>query len=51
MWTKIKKYLTDRNWGLKIASLVAAVVLWLAVVNLDNPDITKTFTVPVNITG
>ena len=51
MWKTIKKYLTDKNWGLKIVSLIAAVVLWLAVVNLDNPEITKTFTVPVNITG
>ena len=38
------------NIGLKILSVLFAVILWLAVNNYDNPDITRTFRVPVSTT-
>ncbi len=40
------------NWGLKLASLVLAFVLWFLVVQSDNPKDTKTFSnVPVKLTN
>lgn len=38
----MKRFLTN-NFGLKIASLAAAVLLWFVVVNIDNPISTRTF--------
>ena len=40
----------NSNIGLKILSVLFAVILWLAVNNYDNPDITLTFRVPVSTT-
>ena len=41
-----------KNWGLKIISVAAAIVLWLVVVNVDDPIITKTYTgIPVEVTN
>lgn len=40
----------NSNIGLKILSVLFAVILWLAVNNYDNPDITRTFRVPVSTT-
>ncbi len=40
----------NSNIGLKILSVLFAVILWLAVNNYDNPDITRTFRVPVSAT-
>lgn len=37
------------NFGLKVLSIVLAVVLWLVVVNIDDPNISKNFTVPVTV--
>lgn len=37
------------NLGLKILALLFAVILWMAVVNLDDPTINKPFTVGVTI--
>lgn len=40
------------NWGLKLASLVLAFVLWFLVVQSDNPKDTRTFSnVPVKLTN
>lgn len=40
------------NWGLKLASLVLAFVLWFLVVQIDNPKDTQTFNnVPVKLTN
>ncbi len=40
------------NWGLKLASLVLAFVLWFLVVQSDKPKDTKTFSnVPVKLTN
>lgn len=46
MFKKMMKHLIN-NPGLKILSAVIAVLLWLVVVNVDNPQITDPFTVPV----
>lgn len=44
------KNLFTKNLGLKILSVLAAFVLWLVVVNVDDPVISKTYTsVPVEI--
>lgn len=38
------------NWGLKLISVVFAIILWLVVVNVDDPVTTKKFkNIPVNI--
>lgn len=38
------------NWGLKLISVIFAIILWLIVVNVDDPVTTKKFkNIPVNI--
>ncbi len=37
------------NFGLKVLAAVFAVILWLAIVNVADPNTTATFTVPVTI--
>jgi len=45
----MKKRLTN-NWGLKLISFIFAVLLWLVVVNVDNPVKTKPFdNIPVKL--
>ena len=40
------------NWGLKILSFLLAVMLWLIVVNIDDPVTTQTFNnIPVAVTN
>ena len=46
MWMKIKKALTA-NIGFKILALVFSIALWMIVVNVDDPEQTKTFTATV----
>lgn len=48
MFKKLMKRLTN-NFGLKLLSVLFSIVLWLVVVNIANPDGTKTFSVPVTI--
>lgn len=48
MFKKAMKHLTN-NIGLKLLSLLFSIVLWLVVVNIADPDGTKTFSIPVNI--
>ncbi len=50
MCKKIIKLLTN-NLGLKIASILVAIIVWLVVVNMDNPDKTVSFTIPVEVVG
>lgn len=50
MLRKIKKLLTN-NLGLKLVSILFAVLMWLVVMNLDNPDKTQSFTIPVTVTN
>lgn len=46
----MKKSKLTNNLGLKIASLIAAFVLWLVVINIDDPVINRTYTgIPVEI--
>ena len=40
------------NWGLKILSFLLAVMLWLIVVNINDPVTTQTFNnIPVAVTN
>ncbi len=48
MFRKIMKHLAN-NPGLKLLSLLISVVIWLAVVNVADPEATKSFSVPVEI--
>lgn len=48
MLKKIVKRITN-NFGLKILALVFASGLWLAVVNIDDPNTTRSFTTTVSI--
>ncbi len=48
MFRKMMKHLTN-NPGLKLLSLLFSVVLWLVVVNIADPDGTKSFSIPVEI--
>lgn len=48
MFRKMMKHLTN-NPGLKLLSLLFSVVLWLVVVNIADPDGTKSFSVPIEI--
>jgi YbbR domain-containing protein len=45
---KILQHLTN-NIGLKIASILMAMALWLVVVNMDNPNVPRTYTIPVTV--
>lgn len=48
MLKKICKWITN-NFGLKVLALIFSSVLWLAVVNIDDPNTTRTFTTTVSI--
>ena len=48
MFRRMMKHLTN-NPGLKLLSLLFSVVLWLVVVNIADPDGTKSFSIPVEI--
>ena len=46
----MKKFRLTANWGLKLASLIFAAVLWFLVTNINNPIVTVRFgNVPVTI--
>ncbi len=38
-----------KNIGLKIISLVAAILLWIVSMNINNPQMTQTYTIPITI--
>ncbi len=48
MLQKIAKIITN-NFGLKVLSVVIAVIFWLVIVNVEDPERTKVFSVPVVI--
>ena len=48
MFRKMMKHLTN-NMGLKLLSILFSVVLWLVVVNIADPDATKSFSIPVEV--
>ncbi len=50
MKKKLKRMLTN-NLGLKILSVVLALVTWLIMVNVSNPMMTVTHTIPVEFTN
>jgi YbbR domain-containing protein len=41
----MKEKLTNHNWLLKLISVILAVILWLIVVNINHPEVTKSITV------
>ena len=45
---KVWKIIT-RNFGYKLLALVAAIVFWMIVVNVNDPNTTKTFTIEVTM--
>ncbi len=45
---KIKRIFLE-NWGLKLLAVLFSIVLWLVVVNVDDPTQTKTFTTNVTV--
>ena len=49
----LKKFgsVVTNNFGLKVLSIIFAIIMWLVVVNIDDPKITKTFTTTVSITN
>ena len=44
----MKKKLTN-NIGIKILSVALAFIIWIVIVNIDDPTISRTFTVDVNV--
>lgn len=48
MWNKIKRVLLNNIW-LKLLAIVFAIGLWFVVVNVNDPNQTKSFTTNVNI--
>ena len=48
MLRKVTKRITN-NFGLKILAAVFAIVIWLVVVNIEDPEKTKGFVIPVTI--
>lgn len=48
MFRKMMKHLTN-NMGLKLLSILFSVVLWLVVVNIADPEATKSFSLPVEV--
>lgn len=50
MLKKLTKLVTN-NFGLKVAALFFSVVLWLVVVNIDDPTQAKSFTTSITVTN
>lgn len=48
MLQKIAKIITN-NFGLKVLAVVVAVIFWLVIVNVEDPEKTQVFTIPVTI--
>lgn len=48
MLQKIAKLITN-NFGLKVLAVIVAVIFWLIIVNVEDPERTRVFTVPVTI--
>lgn len=50
MLRKLTKLVTN-NFGLKVLGAVLAVILWLVIVNAEDPDKSVTFSMPVQVTN
>lgn len=48
MLRKVTKRITN-NFGLKVLAAVFAIIIWLVVVNIEDPEKTKGFVIPVTI--
>ncbi len=46
MWKKLGRRIIN-NFGLKVLAVIFAIIVWLAIVNVADPDKSATFTVPV----
>ena len=42
----VQKYILN-NFGVKVISLLVSVIVWMLIINIDDPNRVKTFTVPV----
>ena len=43
------KEMITRNLGLKIFSIVIAAIVWMAVISISNPEVTRTKTVSLEV--
>lgn len=41
--------LLSNNWGFKILALVLAIIIWLVIVNIEDPEKSRVMTVPVSV--
>ena len=48
MKQKINDFLT-KNWGLKILAIVLSIILWIAIVNVDDPNEKRNFTAKISL--
>ena len=48
MSQKIHDFLT-KNWGLKILAIILSFILWIAIVNVDDPTEKRNFTAKISI--
>ncbi len=48
MWKRLGRRITN-NFGLKVLAVIFAIIVWLAIVNVADPDKSATFTIPVEI--
>ncbi len=48
MWKKLGRLIIN-NFGLKVLAVVFAIILWLVIVNTEDPEKATTFTIPIEV--
>ncbi len=48
MWKKLGRLIIN-NFGLKVLAVVFAIILWLVIVNTEDPEKAATFTIPIEV--